>query len=247
MNTYVVSSLGRKEERGSLVFDHETDGLFSTAPSTIKFEVRYNGKENFLFIFTAEKVLLNFSYLKEERFFDLNTVSIVNLEKSRTMLSFVEGIGILKRGGSVKYISSEINSIIGNSLFGDPTFLELREFSEKEMQWDRWNGTLKGITLELPDLGYATLEGKDIESRMRDMNLYPNNENKIMKIWVYNKILGRDIQIDKRGKMKISFWNGGINPNELKEKNSLLTFEKKMAELYGYIEGVLGVDHEETV
>jgi len=115
MNTYIVSSLNENEKKTMRELSPALNSseVFSTVPSTISFDIKFSEDENYILIFSDEKVPLNFSYLNEERLFDLNTVNILNLDRREILLSFVKGIGILGRGGPLNYISSEIGSLIG--------------------------------------------------------------------------------------------------------------------------------------
>lgn len=219
--------------------------LFSAVPSTISFDIKFSEDEDYIFIFSDEKVALNFSYLNEKRFFDLNTVNILNLDRMEIMLSFIKGIGILGRGGPLKYISTEISSLIGSSLFDSPTMFEVGGFSNEEMQWQKWGGDLLGITFGLPDIKIISIEGKEIESKIKDLkikelDLYPNEDNKITKIKIYNKNFSRRITVERNGKIKMALWPGEIKMHEFSEGTSFSTFSEKMIELYEYIEEALG-------
>jgi len=252
MNTYVISSLSGNDKKAmrSLSPDLNFRELLSAAPSTISFDVKFSEDEDYIFIFSDEKVALNFSYLDEERFFDLNTVNILNLDRMEIMLSFVKGIGVLGRGGPLKYISSEIGSLIGSSLFDSSTIFELRRFDNGEMQWDNWggqNGKLMAITLELPDVKSISAEGKEVELKIKELGLYPNENNEITKIKVHNEEFNRDITIERNGKIKIALWPGEIGTHEFSERTSFSKFSKKMAEFYEYVEGALGEDYEESL
>lgn len=241
MNTYIVSSLRRTELKAarSLSPDLDFRELFSTAPSTIDFDTKFNEDEDYIFVFSKEKVALKFFYLDEKRFFDLCTVNILNLDRMRIMLSFVKGIGILGRGGPLNYISSEIGPMIGSSLFGSSTIFEARKFDDKEMQWQTWNGKLLSITFALPDIKSVSVEGGEVESKIRELELCTNN-NKITKIKAHTRSFNRRIIIERDGKIKIALWPGKISIDELEKGASFSNLEKKMIEFYEYVEGALG-------
>lgn len=249
MNTYVVSSLSGNEKKTmrSLSSDLNSEDLFSTAPSTINFDMKSTEEGDYIFIFSGEKVPLTFSYLGEERLFNLNTVNILNLDRMDIMLSFVKGIGILGRSGPLKYISSEIGSLIGSSIFGSSTIFEVKRFNDKEMHWDNWNGKLLAITLELPDVKFISVEGKKVESKIEELGLYPSENNEITKIKAYNKNFNRYITIERNGKIKIALWPGGIGAHKFNDRTSFSTFSKKMIEFYEFIEEALGGGYEESL
>lgn len=249
MNTYVISSLSGNDKKAmrSPGPDLNFRELFSAAPSTISFDVKFSENEDYIFILSDEKVALNFSYLNEERFFDLSTVNILNLDRMEIMLSFVKGIGILGRGGPLKYISSEIGPLIGSSLFGSSTIFEIKGINDKKMQWQKWGEKLFGMTLELPDVKSISIEGREIESKIEELGLYPNDNNKITRIKVYNEEFNRGITLERSGKMKIALWPGEIGAHEFIEGTSFSRFSKKMIEFYEYVEETLGENYEESL
>lgn len=249
MNTYVISSLRKNEKKAmrSLSPDLSSRQRFSTAPSTMSFDMRFSEDRDYTFVFSEEKVALHFSYLDEERFLDLHTVNILNLNRMEIMLSLVKGIGILGRGGPLKYISSEINLIIGSSLFDNSSVFDIREFSDGEMHWDNWNGDLLAITLELPDIKSISVEGRNVELKIRELELYPNESNKIAKIKAHNKNFDRNITIERSGEIRIALWSGEIGVHTFDEGTSFSTFSQKMIEFYEYVEEALGGFHEEPL
>lgn len=242
MNTYVVSSLNRNEKKAmrSLSLERNFEELFSTAPSTINFDGKFSGDENYIFIFSDEKVALSFSYLNEKRFFDLNTVNILNLDRMEIMLSLVKGIGILGRGGPLKYISSEIGPLIGSSLFNNSKIFEMKEFYDREMEWDNWEGKLLAITFKLPDVKSISVEGKKVESKIKELELYPSDSNEIVRIKVYNEKFNREITIQRNGKIRIALWPGEVGIHGLNKGEYFSKFVEKMIEFYEYVEGALG-------
>lgn len=242
MNTYIVSLLSRNGKKAveSLNSNLNSKDLFSKMPSTMSFDVKFDADDGYIFVLSDEKVPLSFFYLKEERFYDLNTVNILNLDRMNFMLSFVKGIGILRRGDPLKYISSEINPLIGSSLFNDPSILEIRQFSDKEMQWQTWKGDLVSITLELPDAKVISVRGREIESKIEELELYPNNNNKIAEIRIHNADFNRYITIRRNGKMRIALWPGEIKMEDLNEKTLFSRFSKRMINLYEYVQQAVG-------
>lgn len=220
--------------------------IFSKVPTTVKFDLRFNDTGDYVFIFSNERVILNFSYLGEERLFDLSTTSVLNLDRKRIMLSLVKGIGILGRGGPLRYISSEIDSLIGSSLFDSPTTLDVSGFNEKDLYWNNWGEELRAITLEFSDIKSISIEGKEVESKIKELNLYPNNESTIKKIKVYNKSFNRDITIEKNGKIMMALWTGDIGINKF-ERKSFLEFSDKITKFYEYVEGATGEGHEASL
>lgn len=244
MNTYIVSSLNRNE-MGTirpLSPDLNYRELFSTAPPNMNFDVKFSEK-GYAFIFSGERIPLKFSYIGEERLFDLNTVNILDPSKMEFMLSLVNGIGILGRGGPLKYISSEIALLIGSSLFASSTLFETKRFSDREMHWQVWKDRLLAITLELPDTGFISIEGRKTEETIKKMELFPNENNRIVKIRVYNEKFKRKITIERDGKIRISMWPGKVGIGEFNTK-SFYTFTEKMTEFYTYVGGALREDYE---
>jgi len=245
MNTYVISSLKKTELKAarSLSSDLDFRELFSTAPSTINFGTKFNEDEDYIFVFSEEKVALKFFYLDEKRFFDLCTVNILNLDRMKIMLSLVKGIGILGRGGPLNYISSEIGPIIGSSLFDSSTIFEVRKFSDKEMQWQTWNGKLQGITFKPSDIESISVEGEKAESKIRELELYPNDKYKIIKMKIQNENFNRKIILEGNGKIKVALWPGEIGIHELDKENLFPKFVDKMIEFYEYTEEALGENY----
>ena len=118
---------------------------------------------------------------------------------------------------------------------------EVRKFSDEEMQWQTWNGKLLGITFEPPDIKFISVVGEEVESKIRDLKMYPNDKYKIKSTKVKNENFNRRIIVERNGKVRIALWPGKIGMHEFEEEALFSTFSRKMIEFFEYIEGALGV------
>jgi hypothetical protein len=203
MTSFVISKMNFVKRKYSSSDFNVTQLNLSTDFDIISVDL--NEHSNILNLEIQEFVVLNFNYLNEPVHVPLKTKSLINLNTG-LMLSSPSGIGILSKGGTKKYVDSYIGKVIAKIFFDDESLYSSVYFNESQMNPDDWGNDIRYLKFNLHDIGNCVLTGKDLKSKITDVNsiFEFDNISKIQIFKVYSNKLKRTVTVSYNGIVKVN-------------------------------------------